>query len=316
LCVDSKGNSFVAGYTTFYFGSAGPYYYGTVTKYDPNGSVLWTNQFQYGAYAEPLIQSTALDQSGNDYVLLNNGSGPYATPFSTFKFAGGTGQLLWQVGDPANALDSFGEGLALDGLGNVWVTGSEVFRYPSSQYGTYRLNTNGNYNLTNLFPAAAGMVSVATSIAIDAGNNVYVTGFSPCTNTGNDIVTIKYDHNGNMIWLERYNGAGSGDDEGKAIGVDAIGNVYVTGYDTTPAGGTEMVTIKYVPAATIQREGNGDILLQNQGEPGEMFDFQASTNLQNWLNLGTMSADTNGFVQFLDTNAPNLAHRFYLTLPQ
>ena len=92
-------------------------------------------------------------------------------------------------------------------------------------------------------------------------------------------------------------------------------NVYVTGYDTTAAGGTEIVTIKYSLVA-IQRLGNGDILLQAQGSAGESFDVQASTNLQTWQDLGESAADTNGLFQFNDTNAPQYNTRFYYTVPQ
>jgi hypothetical protein len=68
----------------------------------------------------------------------------------------------------------------------------------------------------------------------------------------NDIVTIKYGPNGNQIWLQRYSSPGNGNAAGNAIAVDNNGNVYVTGYDTTAAGGTEIVTIKYSPV-TLQR---------------------------------------------------------------
>jgi hypothetical protein len=56
--------------------------------------------------------------------------------------------------------------------------------------------------------------------------------------------------------------------------------------------------------------------LQAQGSPGESFDVQASTDLQIWQDLGQSLADTNGFFQFDDTNAPQYNARFYLTLPQ
>ena len=72
---------------------------------------------------------------------------------------------------------------------------------------------------------------------------------------------------------------------------------------------------KYSPI-TLQRQSNGTILLQTYGSPGQSFDFQASTNLQTWLDLGAAMADANGFVQFTDTNAPSFPYRFYLTLPQ
>ena len=68
-----------------------------------------------------------------------------------------------------------------------------------------------------------------------------VTGYSPGTNSSNNIVTIKYDNNGNQVWLQRYTSPGNGNAAGNTIAVDNNGNVYVAGYDTTTAGGTEMV---------------------------------------------------------------------------
>ena len=156
---------------------------------------------------------------------------------------------------------------------------------------------------------------MATSVAVDSGNSCYVTGYSPGTNSGNDIVTIKYDPNGNQMWLQRYGSPGNGNAAGNAIAVDKSGNVYVTGYDTTSAGGTEIVTIKYSPV-TLQRRSDGTVLLQAQGSPGESFDIQASQDLLNWLDLGSVLADTNGLMQFDDTNAPNFTSRFYFTNPQ
>jgi streptogramin lyase len=156
---------------------------------------------------------------------------------------------------------------------------------------------------------------VANGIALDNGNNSYVTGYSPGTNSANDIVTIKYGPNGNQIWQERYANPGNGNAAGNAISVDKSGNVYVAGYDTTAAGGTETVLIKYSPV-TLQRKPDGTVLLETQGSPGESFDIEASIDLLNWLDLGTVLADTNGLLQFDDTNAPNFPSRFYHTNPQ
>ncbi len=177
------------------------------------------------------------------------------------------------------------------------------------------MDTNGNPIWTNYFPRPPLGSSVANAITVDQGNNVYVTGYSPGTNSNNDIVTIKYDSNGNQIWVQRYTSPGNGNAAGNAIAVDNNGNVYVTGYDTTAAGGTEIVTIKYSPV-TVQRHSDGTVILQAQGSPGESFDIQASQDLLNWLDLGSVLADTNGLMQFDDTNAPNYPSRFYYTTPQ
>jgi hypothetical protein len=177
------------------------------------------------------------------------------------------------------------------------------------------MNTNGAWLWTNLYPIGQFPPSSALALAVDSDNNSYVTGNSPDAKGTNDIVTIKYGPNGNQVWLQRYHGPGNGDDAGNAIAVDNNGNVYVTGYETTAAGGTEIVTIKYSPV-TLQRRADGTVLLQAQGSPGESFDFQGSTDLMNWLDLGSILADSNGVAQFGDTNAAHYDRRFYVTTPQ
>jgi hypothetical protein len=102
---------------------------------------------------------------------------------------------------------------------------------------------------------------------------------------------------------------------GNAVAVDASGNVYVAGYENVPGGGSEMVLIKYAPL-TLQRRADGSVILEAETTPGASLDFQASDDLQTWLDLGSAVADTNGVAQFDDTNAANFGARFYYTTPQ
>jgi hypothetical protein len=180
---------------------------------------------------------------------------------------------------------------------------------------TFKLDSTGKTLRTNNYPQPTIGSSAATSVAVDSGGNAYVTGYSSGINGTNNIVTIKYVPSGDQLWLQSYNGLNAGNDAGNAIAVDNNGNVYVTGYETLPGGGTGIVTIKYAPI-TIQRQTNGTVLIETQGSPGESFDIQASSDLLNWLDLGSFLADTNGLMQFDDTNAPNFPARFYYTNPQ
>ncbi len=104
------------------------------------------------------------------------------------------------------------------------------------RYGTYEISTNGAYVWSINYPAVVTGNSVATSIAIDRANSVYVTGFSPSlgTNGDSDIVTIKYDSNGNQVWLQRYDGPSHGNDAANAVAVDNLDNVYKLRPDTKP----------------------------------------------------------------------------------
>jgi len=325
IVLDGSGNAYVSGSDTFYYLTywVGPYLISdpmltvTTIKYDSNGNQLWKASQQTGQTTGVQVEGAALDSGYNLYVLSD--FYPNGERYSTLKYDS-NGNLTWSA-YPNNNGWSISHGLVLDQNLNVILTGQIPSNflpnnYPLFSYGTITLGTNGSTSWVRLFPVSAVATNVATCLALDQGNSVYVTGYSPGTNSGNDIVTIKYDNNGNQIWLQRYNGPGNGDDEGNAIAVDASGNVYVAGYETTAAGGTEFVTIKYAPGPFLKKEANGSFLLQAVGAGGENFDFQASTNLVNWQDLGTNTADSNGLVQFVDTNAPFFPYRFYLTSPR
>jgi hypothetical protein len=294
----------------------------TLIKYDSLGTQLWAASTGEGTHGYANVQNAQLDNLGGLYFALNcdiNMGGGYSFLTYAYSTAGG---FLWESGNPTMNGYSLVYDLALDSSNNVFVTGRAASGQYVGAYCTCKINTPGAYVWTNGYPYIptlahqSATTNAATAIAVDQSNNVYVTGYSPGTNSGNDIVTIKYDNNGNQIWLERYNGPGNGDDEGNTIAVDANGNVYVAGYETTAAGGTEFVVIKYAPGPFLKKEANGSFLLQAAGAAGENFDFQASTDLLNWQDLGTTNADSNGLVQFLDTNAPLYPYRFYLTAPQ
>jgi len=89
----------------------------------------------------------------------------------------------------------------------------------------------------------------ACAIAIDGSRNVYVTGFSYGSSLTNyDYATVKYDRNGNEIWVRRYNGPASGSDKPYALAVDSSGNAYVTGRTLGIGTAGDYATIKYRPS--------------------------------------------------------------------
>ena len=85
----------------------------------------------------------------------------------------------------------------------------------------------------------------ATSIAVDGSGNIYVTGNSRVTGTGDDYATIKYNSSGVQQWVRIYNGSGDSTDYALSIAVDGSGNVYVTGLSTGSGTGYDYATIKY-----------------------------------------------------------------------
>jgi small nuclear ribonucleoprotein (snRNP)-like protein len=87
--------------------------------------------------------------------------------------------------------------------------------------------------------------------AIDDSGNVYVTGASWGSGSLYDYATVKYDANGNQMWVARYAGIIYGIDKAYSITLDDAGYVYVTG--ESPGAGTaaDYVTIKYSQATGV-----------------------------------------------------------------
>jgi len=312
IVVDNGNNVYVSGSDTYYCFQGGCYEQLLIEKYDENGTQLWSTTYNPGGPVHSVrVGGAALDGADNLYLLVSFEG--VAMEYQTLKYAA-NGTIDWSENADRDAV-SQGAGLVLDSRTNVLLTGMAGDYYPNFVYGSFKLNTNGSPVWTNFYPQPPVGISAATSITVDSPNNSYVTGYSPDANGTNDIVTIKYDPNGNQVWLQRYSSPSGGNAAGNAIAVDNHGNVYVTGYDTTAAGGTEIVTIKYSPV-TLQRRSDGTVILKAQGSPGESFDIEASQDLLNWLDLGTFLADTNGLLQFDDTNAPAFPARFYYTSPQ
>lgn len=96
-------------------------------------------------------------------------------------------------------------------------------------------------------------IDEVTGIVMDAYGNVYVTGYSKGTNTDEDFATMKFNNNGDFLWVDRFDGTGHYTDRAVEIGIDVYGNVYVTGWahmepndnDEILCGTIDYVTIKY-----------------------------------------------------------------------
>jgi hypothetical protein len=91
-----------------------------------------------------------------------------------------------------------------------------------------------------------------TPTAVDANGNVIVAGSSYSAATGYDYTVIKYDKNGNQLWVSTYDGNSyQGTDRVTALTVDAVGNIFVTGKSQNNYV-SYYATIKYDPNGNQQ----------------------------------------------------------------
>ena len=143
--------------------------------------------------------------------------------------------------------------IAVDGSGNVYVTGESSGQGGPIGYATIKYNSAGVEQWVVRYNGPGNGNDRANAIAVDASGNVYVTGESLGQGTGIDYATIKYNSAGQQQWVARYNGPASLDDYATAISIDGSGNVYVTGTSSIDAGSnSDYLTVKYNSAGQEQ----------------------------------------------------------------
>jgi uncharacterized delta-60 repeat protein len=235
LAVDSSGNVYVTGYTST---SGSNYDYATI-KYNTDGSELWVERYNSPWNEGDQATALAVDNSGNVYVTGRSDTGTSAD-YATVKY-NPDGNQIWvsRYNGDAN-LGDWAYALAVDSSHNVYVTGLSTVNDQNEDYATVKYGPDGNQLWVSRYNGPGNGYERAYDLAVDNSGNVYVTGYSPGSGTGNDYATVKYSPGGNQLWVARYNGPENGNDQATALAADNSGNVYVTGQSYG-----DYATIKY-----------------------------------------------------------------------
>jgi len=248
LEVDAAGNVYVTGC------SVGSFTYGdyATIKYNASGVEQWVARYDGPGNSNDQAIALAVDAAGNVYVTGSSEFSGFYPDYVTIKYNGsGVKQWVARYNGPSNS-DDQATALAVDAAGNVYVTGYSVDLGTSKDYATIKYNASGFEQWVARYNGPSNSDDQATTLAVDAAGNVYVTGYSPGTSTSNDYATIKYNASGVQQWAARYNGPGNFIDQATALAVDTTGNVYVTGYSFGSSINYDYATIKYNPSGVEQ----------------------------------------------------------------
>jgi hypothetical protein len=260
IAADSAGNVLVTGmlYQTSNFGGANLTSAGSadvfLVKLSPTGAHLWSKRV--GGTAEEFVFGLAVDVNGNPAITGHStGSADFgggtlagagAKDIFVAQYSGSNGAHSWsrRVGGSS---DDVGRGIAIDGAGDVVVTGN--FVSASVNFGSGAIGNSGGADIflakyasdgtarwSKRFGGSLSLDEKAFGVDVDSGGNILVTGsvvdaidFGGGSLPGDgyyDIFIAKFGSAGGHAWSKR-TGAGAG----TAIAAeDSTGNVVATGY--------------------------------------------------------------------------------------
>ncbi len=268
IAVDQSGNVYVTGYST---GAGTGYDYATV-KYDANGNELWVARYNGPASGSDQPNGIGVDASGNTVVTGNSSGSGTGNDYATVKYDV-AGNQLWvaRYNGPGNGSD-YAYAIALDGSGNVCVTGSSSGSGTGNDYATVKYDAAGNQLWVARYNGPASSSDNAQAVAVDASSNVFVTGYSNGSGTSSDYATVKYNSSGVEQWVARYNGPANSYDNGYDIALDGSGNVYVAGYSSGSGTSYDYATVRYDAA------GNQLWVARYDG-PGHSYEYEQAMAL-------------------------------------
>ncbi|WP_020468820.1 SBBP repeat-containing protein [Zavarzinella formosa] len=240
VATDSAGNVYAAGFfggTVDFDPGPGVFNFTSnsqanayLTKVDPAGNLIWAKQFGGGVFLDDL--ALTVDANGNIYTAGT-----------------ATGGVDFDPGPGVYHLNSGGE----------FVT---------------KLNSAGNFVWARQFDVLSGGLSYAQqkAVSVDNSGNVYTTGtfegtvdFDPgssvfsITSKSFDTFVSKLDQAGNFVWAKSFGGTVSVN--AGAIAVDALGDVYSTGFFN--------FTADFDPGPSVYNlSGNGDAYISKLDPDG------------------------------------------------
>jgi hypothetical protein len=199
--------------------------------------------------------------------------------------------------------------VAVDGQGNVFVSGSANNGTNSTDFLTIKYSANGTPLWTNRYDGPAHGADDVVAIALDAGGNAYVGGSS---------ALIKYSSSGAVLWVNRFNGTGTNESKLTGLALDANGNAVVTGFAWDPTSRYDMVTLKYssagVPLWTNQFCGptDGYGIAVGVGPDGSIFAGGRTLNDSGCFQCVTIKYSSGGIPSWTNFYQPPAQWNYYL----
>jgi uncharacterized repeat protein (TIGR01451 family) len=214
VAVDGAGNAYITGYTSSTNFPTTPGAYQTsnagngdafITKLNPTGNGLVYSTY-LGGTSDDYGYGVAVDGAGNAYITGRTSSTNFPTTPGAYRtsYAGNGDVFVTKLNPTGNGLAystylggtqyDYGFGVAVDGAGNAYITGTTLSTNFPTTPGAYQTNYagDGDVFVTKLNPTGTALAystyfggtsdDDGWGVAVDGAGNAYITGSTYSTN--------------------------------------------------------------------------------------------------------------------------------------
>ena len=237
--LDNAGNVVVAG------GSAvTPTAWEIVTlKYSITGTLLSETRVPSTTFDQP--RALAKDGDGNFYITGQTGTGTTNPNLKLVKLDSNL-NIVWEKTYDGSGKEDMGNSLAINGDGEVYVTGFTKNSDGSQDMLTLRYLSDGTASWTRVIkPLHPLGKAQGKKVAVDENGHVYIAGETQL-NANPDMLVLGYDTSGFKQWHKVFTDNLNGVETPTSIVLDDDRGVLVTGILKTPST-SKNISVKYAP---------------------------------------------------------------------
>jgi uncharacterized delta-60 repeat protein len=248
ITTDEDGNVYVTGESE---GVSSSYDILTI-KYNSSGTKLWSVRYNYTSNLHDAGVKIKVDDDGYVYVTGNRTGTSTSSDLVVLKYnSSGSQQWLASYNNTSN-LNDFAKAIAVDTLGNVYVTGTTYNTTSNSDFVTIKYNGSGTQQWLSTYDGAGSAEDYGQSVAIDHNLNVYVSGSAEDTSGNLDLATLCYDSGGSLDWLQLYDGPASNTDIATQLMIDVSGDILVAAGSIDNSSDMDYLIISYDEGGSFQ----------------------------------------------------------------
>jgi len=203
------------------------------------GALLWQRIFDDANHRDDVGNCVAIDSQNNVIIAGGAEGGGHGDDFYLIKY-NPQGTKLWEhrVSGNGTGTDEI-LALGVDASNNVYVTGPTFSSASGYDYLTIKYSPSGSQLWSKRYNGPGNGFDVPYALAVGKDGSVTVSGTSlGRAATGYDWATLRYDSNGNQLWVRRFAGAGANDDELYGLALNSSDEPVIVGSSASSGGST------------------------------------------------------------------------------